>query len=541
LKLNISQRVMYLSLLLIVLIIGISIGFFFSPLIKVTIKAEVKPKPIIGILSIYGYMITDDDRELYVNCIKYAYQNNSIIGVIVRIDSPGGYATIVEDIYYSIKKLREKKPVIAVIEGLAASGGYYVALACDEIISVPTAFIGNIGVILRQPYIVIPSESIIESGPYKYAGLSLKETPFTVRKALNNFLNAVNESRGNKLEISFNELTLGKLYLSSEALNYGLIDSLGSYVDAISKIIEKTNVKEYVTIDLNRILMTNKSITTGQELWSKGELLTLEMLESIHPEPISIYYLSPYYLKSYNLLEPIYSEYQFKINITFPSELFSQIDNNTVLIDISHGNIFTYELLGKFFGKITEYKLKVTLFDISKLQNLISNYMPKALIIISPRIEYSSTEIKAIRKYVENGGKLILIYEPSIASSRYINSIAKTFGIHFSDGYLYDLNCNYGVHRNIILREFKDHPLTRNIHELTMLTASHIYGGEIKLAYTLNTTKLILTDVNEKFNPIVKSGNVIAIADLTFLLDPFVTLSDNEVFMENLVEYIKYG
>ncbi len=536
---KLSSRNVWLSIFcLIALIVGVGVGILVYH--EVYGPAKAAAKPIIGVIRIYGYLLTDTDRDLYLKCINYAIQNDSIVGVIVRIDSPGGYATIVEDLYHSIRELSEIKPTIAVVEGIAASGGYYVALATNEIVAVPTSFVGNIGVILRQPYIAIPSEAVIETGPYKYTGLSLKETPFTVREALRNFLSAVNASRGDKLRISIEELILGKLYLSSEAIEYGLIDELGSYATAIAEISRKTGVEEYVLIDLNDLLSrSSANRTLGQELWHRGELLSLELISSLHPEPLSLYYLSPFYIKSYSLIEPL-TAFNFKFNTTFHEETTtSPINSNSVLIDISHGNFFTYELLSRFFGELIEHGFKVVLFDLTQIENLPSNVVPHALIIISPRAEYSSAEVNFIKRLVDKGCKLILIYDPSITSSRYINSLANAFGMHFSDGYLYDLNCNYGVYRNIIVRKFADHILTKGVRKLTLFTASHIYGGDVKLAITNASTKSILTDRAGEYAPLVINGNVIAIADLTFMLDPFITISDNEVFMKNMVKFIE--
>lgn len=539
LRRNPSSWIKTLALCIIVFSAGIALGYYLFVKIPYLVKKPVVKEPIIGVINIYGYMISDFERELYLNSILNAYKNDSIVGVVLRVDSPGGYATIVEDIYNALKKLNVKKPVIAIIEGIAASGGYYVCLAAEEIYSVPTTFIGNIGLIMRQPFLVIPSEAIIETGPYKHTGLSLKEVPFIAKKAMSNFIGAVIEGRGEKLNTTIEEISLGKLYLGNDALQMGLIDGFGSFLDAVNRVAELTGVTKYKILDLTKLDQINVSQLLGQSMWMKGELISIEQLEKTQLEPLGLYYISPYYVKAYSFIGQ-------KTTYNSP-EIFnmSSIGNynvtteNIVLVDVSHGNLFTYEILGTLWGKMIENNLKISFGDIKTLQELMTIRKPKALIIICPSVSFTPEEIITIREYVSLGGKLIMIYDPSRVSSWYINSLAQEFGFYFSDGYLYDLKNNYGVYRNIVIKKFTQHPLLSNVNELTLFTAAHIYGGKVKLANTFSTTYLSLSDVMDTYTPIAASDNVIAIGDLTFLLDPFHNISDNKIFLENLVQFIK--
>lgn len=528
-----------LALCIIVFSAGIALGYYLFIRIPYLVKPTVVIEPIIGVIDIYGYMISDVERDMYINSILYAYRNNSIIGIVLRVDSPGGYASIVEDIYNALKKLNNKKPVVAIVEGMAASGGYYVCLGARETYSIPTAFIGNIGLIMRQPYLVIPSESIIETGPYKHTGLSLKEVPFIAKRAMSNFIEAVVEGRGNRLNTTLEELSLGKLYLGNDALEMGLIDGYGSFLDAVNRAAELAGVTKYKILDITKLLKNDISLLLGQTMWSKGELIPIDLLSKMQPEPLGVYYISPYYVKAYSFIGQKTSynlSEKFNVSLT-PSINFTS--ENLVLIDTSHGNLFTYEILGTLWGKIIINNLRITFTDITSLQELMTIGIPKAMIVICPSLSYNPDEISIIRQYVDSGGKLIMIYDPSRVSSWYINSLAQEFGIYFSDGYLYDLKNNYGVYRNIILKKFEEHNLFSNVNEITLFTSAHIYGGKTKLATTFNTAYLSLTDIEDTYSPIVASDNVIAIGDLTFLMDPFHDISDNEIFLDNLVKFIK--
>lgn len=534
-----SKRICIALLLLITFIVGSVFGYYLTYTLSLIFKPAPPPIvrviPSIGIINVYGYMISDYDREIYLNSILYAYLNNSIAGVVLRIDSPGGYASIIEDIYSALKKLNSIKPVVAIIEGLAASGGYYVCLGAREIYSTPTSLIGNIGLIARQPYLVIPSEAVIETGPYKYTGFSLKEMPFVVNKALENFMNAVISSRGVRLKTTVEELSMGKLYIANDALKLGLIDGFSSLLDVIDRVAKIAGIIEYRIIDLTQMLRRSTE-SLGRELWSKGELLSIELLSKLQLEPLSVYYLSPYYLKTYRFTGEITS-YNFQgTNILS----HNPVSENVVFVDVSHKNIFIYEILGAFWSKLIENNMKVYFTDIQSLANYMTYIgMPKALIIICPNSPFNYYEINIIKNYVIRGGKLILIYDPSIVPSIYINMLAQEYGMYFSEGYLYDMKHNYGVYRNIIVRKFTNHILTSNITELTLFTAAQVYGGEKGLAYTFNTTYLSLLDVKGIYTPIAINGKVLAIGDLTFMLDPFQDISNNKTFLENLIKFIK--
>ncbi|MEM2906407.1 MAG: hypothetical protein QW587_11840, partial [Candidatus Bathyarchaeia archaeon] len=163
---------------------------------------------------------------------------------------------------------------------------------------------------------------------------------------------------------------------------------------------------------------------------------------------------------------------------------------------------------------------------------------PKAFIVIAPAGEFSSDEVKAVKSYVSEGGRLLLIYETSAAWARYMNGLAQEFGLYFSEGYLYDVQENYGIYRNIIVKDFAELPPVVALTQLTMFTAAHIYGNATALARTRASTYLSLTEAQGVYTPIAASGNVTAIADLTFLLDPFTGVSENGRFLEKLVDYL---
>ena len=487
----------------------------------------------IGVIRLYGYMLSDSDRELYVKSVSYALRNNSIAAVVIRIDSPGGYASIVEDIYRSVLLLRSQKPVVAVVDGIAASGGYYVALGADFILAEPSSFVGNIGVIVYAPPLVIPSEGILESGPYKYTGFSLREFPFIVKQAYNNFVEALRENRGNKLKTSMSNVTTGKLYIGISAFKLGLVDGLGSFLDALNLAAEMANITQYNVVDITAIIAKRLNITSiGTLLWRNSTRLSLNLLRHFHNDPMGVYYLAPYYINSGKYLDvveqyvPPSPWYPQPTKKEFPLDL-----SHAVLVDESHGNAFNPVIFNVFFGLFVKYGYKVILIDSSMNLTSLLSKMPKALVIFTPTREYSPDEIKAIKTYVEEGGKLMLVYDPSVSFATYINSISQEFGMLFSNGYLYNLKKNYGIYRNIIITNFTECSIMRGVNKIVLFTATHIYTS-YGIAFTSSDTYLSFTEAKGVYTPIAMNGNVLGIGDMSFMMDPFCEIADNKKLIE---------
>lgn len=185
------------------------------------------------------------------------------------VNSPGGYANLIESIYLSILSLKKIKPVVCVAQ-LALSGGYYIAVAADYIYVYPTSYVGNIGVIGVGPPILVPSETVLETGPYKATGFSRLLFSYNIAEALNNFLNAVEAGRSSKIKVSRDDLSKGLICIGSEAVRLGLADSFGSLNDAIRLASERAGIKGYEVIDLATGLRYGNLLTsqTGQiDVW----------------------------------------------------------------------------------------------------------------------------------------------------------------------------------------------------------------------------------------------------------------------------------
>ncbi len=207
----------------------------------------------VGVLQIEGAI--ESSRETVQN-LKQFGENQSIKAVVVRIDSPGGGVAPTQEIYDAIGKLRAKKPVIASLGGVAASGGYYIAAACDQVVANPGTLTGSIGVIMEFGNFEELMRKLglkgynIKSGPYKDIGSPLRplspEEKTILQSLVDNvyaqFVSAV--AKGRKMpEGKVRELADGRVYSGEQAKKLGLIDVLGNMEDAVDLAAKRAGIE----------------------------------------------------------------------------------------------------------------------------------------------------------------------------------------------------------------------------------------------------------------------------------------------------------
>jgi len=190
---KLKRRTIVIVLACVILMVA-GLGYsYYSWLLSVGVpKVE---KGAIGIIKIEGPILSSQNASLYADAISHAMVNETLKAVVLVVDSPGGYADLIEQIYLDLLKLKERKPLVASVVS-ALSGGYYIAVAADYIYVCPTSMVGNIGAIGVAPPSLIPSEWTLETGAYKVTGFPKLLFPQVLRRALDNFVSAVEKGRG---------------------------------------------------------------------------------------------------------------------------------------------------------------------------------------------------------------------------------------------------------------------------------------------------------------------------------------------------------
>lgn len=219
------------------------------PLVLGLLVAALIPQPVIGVIflndAIYSY-----SAQVVIQQIDYAREHPEVRAVVLVLDSPGGTVVHTEAVYLELLKLRESKPVVVSIDGMAASGAYYLTAGSDYAFAKPTSMVGNIGVIGFLPDSPAIFENVISTGPYKLWGSPRDTYMRQIETVKQLFYEAVKTGRGGRLNAGADVVLSGQIWPASAAYQIGLIDELGSQSDAVEKAASLSGVSNYKVVDL---------------------------------------------------------------------------------------------------------------------------------------------------------------------------------------------------------------------------------------------------------------------------------------------------
>jgi protease IV len=197
----------------------------------------------IAVVPIRG--VITDSRGV-VDQIKKYRKDSRVKAIILRIESPGGGTAASQEIYREVQRTVPKKKVVASMGNVAASGGYYVALAANKIVANPATLTGSIGVIMELSNIkellnkIGVSREAIKSGPYKDIGSPVRALKPEERQLLEGVIKNVHQQfinvvvKGRRLtREQVEKIADGRIFTGEQARDLGLVDELGSFEDAV--------------------------------------------------------------------------------------------------------------------------------------------------------------------------------------------------------------------------------------------------------------------------------------------------------------------
>lgn len=210
--------------------------------------------PKIGIVEVEGTIGDSEngvDGKREAEELREFAEDDDIEAIVVRIDSPGGAVAPSQEIWAEIKRSREKKKVLCSMGNLAASGGYYIAVACEEIVANPGTLTGSIGVISQffdaSEWLTAAKleETTLKTGPFKDSGSPLREFNEQDQAYFNELLNDIYlqfiqaVADGRKLSLDeVRPLADGRVYTGVQAQKLKLVDSLGNFRAAVDRVME---------------------------------------------------------------------------------------------------------------------------------------------------------------------------------------------------------------------------------------------------------------------------------------------------------------
>lgn len=253
LVLNMSQRPYLVPLLVVggifsgftLLFLGIA-TFFGSP-------TSLAIGDRIGVIEVVGPIMSSDRT---VQAIVDFRTDDSIKGVLIRVDSPGGGVGPSQEIYTEVSRLAEAKPVVVSMGSVAASGGYYVSLPAHKVVANPGTLTGSIGVIMGftnyqdlLEKIGLKSD-VIKSGEHKDIGSPVRPMTEEDRQILQALIDDVHQqfvehvAAGRDLEFeAASELADGRIYNGRQAKEAGLVDELGNFRDALTLLSSMASIE----------------------------------------------------------------------------------------------------------------------------------------------------------------------------------------------------------------------------------------------------------------------------------------------------------
>lgn len=220
-------------------------------------RPVLRKPPKIAVLSLSGMIMMGNEGALgqlrrvitpkpVIALLRQIRKDDDVKAVVLHIDSPGGAALASDLIWRHVAKLAKKKPVVAHLGNVAASGGYYIAVGATKIVALPDSLTGSIGVIAGKisggellDRLGVASESITMGATSSFTSLTepLSDTEFDnlhsdIRAFYRRFIQRVAEGRGLETR-RVHRLARGRVFLGAHAKLLGLVDTLGDLESAI--------------------------------------------------------------------------------------------------------------------------------------------------------------------------------------------------------------------------------------------------------------------------------------------------------------------
>ncbi|WP_346798798.1 signal peptide peptidase SppA [Halomonas sp. Bachu 37] len=220
------------------------------------------PGPHLAVVEVHGVIAREApaSAERLIEGLRRAWSSETAAAVVLHIDSPGGSPVQSQRVHTEIMRLRAlgDKPILAVVEDIGASGAYYIASAADEIIASPASLVGSIGVIyagfgFEEAIDELGIERrVMTAGEHKafldpFQPLGEDERDFwqqVLTDTHQQFIDDVQAGRGERLDES-EELFSGLIWSGEQALELGLIDSLGSLEQVARHYLEEPRLEDY--------------------------------------------------------------------------------------------------------------------------------------------------------------------------------------------------------------------------------------------------------------------------------------------------------
>lgn len=233
-------------------------------------------------------------------------------------------------------------------------------------------------------------------------------------------------------------------------------------------------------------------------------------------------------------------------------------EGKVVIIDAAHGNQY---IPNEIEPLVTALSARGGRAEFAKDDQSLDSRLKyaSAYIIFSPSLAFSADELRAIRQFVESGGRLLIFADPTrslisydyyagtstlLPDVNYVNPVLAPYGLSIVNDYLYNLQENEGNFRNVKFNDFAENALTKGLNMVAFYGVHSVQPGNgIALIRSNKNTYSSLTDQSGAYTPLALSANgqVLAAGDFSFLTNPFTQVADNSALLGAIADFTLDG
>jgi len=229
---------------------------------------------------------------------------------------------------------------------------------------------------------------------------------------------------------------------------------------------------------------------------------------------------------------------------------------SVVLIDFAHNNNFKEPELSVLLSRLAARGASL---EYLAPGDSLAKKLPQAqgFVVNVPRNPFTHEEVRQIKHFVDSGGKLLLVTDPTRFEVKYdatglpsehrsdvasMNMLSAPFGLVFEDDYLYNVTHNAGSYRDIIVKDFADSPITKGLKQATLFAAHSITGGTPVITADKDTrSSLTEKQGNLTVAALANHGRVLGLSDFTFLTEPYSSITNNDQLVSNVADFLVTG
>ena len=254
---------------------------------------------------------------------------------------------------------------------------------------------------------------------------------------------------------------------------------------------------------------------------------------------------------------PDYASLNFKepkLSTPVPEEPIKTSIKPIVVFDMSHTNSFFFSEIDSFTRALNNLgaQIEISDYNLPLADQLKST---SAYVVILPTSFFTTSEMDAVIQFVERGGRLLVIADPtrdvysdyisgtSTNAVDVLNLLTKSFDIAFSNDYVYNLETNESNFRNVIYTQFGKSDIVKGLSQVVLYSAQSILTGQNPIVIGDKNTLSSLTDQGGNLILAATGGNdkVLAVGDMTFMTNPYIQVADNQHFMANIANFLVTG